>query len=80
MIKLPKAVLEQARISRVSRTQYSKMATCEYERQREQRIADNRRRMEEMGIFEVCPGGSLMICGSLMLAPESSLSALPFAM
>lgn len=30
------------------------MATCEYERQREQRIADNRRRMEEMGIFTVC--------------------------
>ncbi|CAL8464005.1 g3540 [Coccomyxa elongata] len=29
------------------------MATCEYERQREQRIAENRRRMEEMGIFEL---------------------------
>ena len=30
------------------------MATCEYERQREERIAENRRRMEEMGIFTVC--------------------------
>ena len=31
----------------------NKMAMCEYEVQREARMADNRRRMEEMGLFEV---------------------------
>jgi hypothetical protein len=29
------------------------MALCEYELQREKRIAENRRRLEEMGIIQV---------------------------
>ena len=40
------------------------MALCEYELQREKRMAENRRRMEEMGLFKV-----MAACHSLALAP-----------
>jgi len=30
------------------------MATCEYEVLRQQRIADNRKRMEQLGLQKVC--------------------------